>query len=83
MPKKTETTNATPKTPGGKLGIIMDLITRSEGATMEQLVTATGWQAHSVRGAMSGTLAKKHGLKVTSEKLDTGRLYRAVAGEPA
>jgi hypothetical protein len=39
--------------------------------------SATGWQAHSVRGAISGALKKKLGLEVTSEKIDgRGRVYR-------
>jgi hypothetical protein len=41
------------------------------------MTEATGWQAHSVRGALSGIIAKKLGLKVVSEKLpERGRVYR-------
>jgi hypothetical protein len=41
------------------------------------MTEATGWQAHSVRGALSGIIGKKLGLKVESEKLaDRGRVYR-------
>jgi hypothetical protein len=40
------------------------------GATIEELVAATGWQAHTIRGAMSGALRKKLGLTVTSEKVE-------------
>jgi hypothetical protein len=41
------------------------------------MTEATGWQAHSVRGALSGIIGKKLGLKVVSEKLaDRGRVYR-------
>ena len=46
------------------------------GASIEQLSKATGWQSHSVRGAISGQLKKKLGLNVLSEKLDGTRLYR-------
>ena len=47
------------------------------GITVADMTKATGWQAHSVRGALSGTIAKKLGLKVVSEKLaDRGRVYR-------
>ncbi|MCH7795801.1 MAG: DUF3489 domain-containing protein, partial [Proteobacteria bacterium] len=50
------------------------------GATIEAIVAATGWQPHSVRGAISGTLKKKLGLMVTSEKPGDGpRRYRIVA----
>jgi hypothetical protein len=46
------------------------------GATIEELVAATGWQAHTIRGAMSGALRKKLGLTVTSEKVEgQGRCY--------
>jgi hypothetical protein len=40
----------------------------NEGATMEAIIAAIGWQAHTVRGAMSGALGKKLGLTVTSAK---------------
>jgi hypothetical protein len=47
------------------------------GATMEEIIGDTGWQAHSARGAMSGALGKKLGLVVTSAKdADRGRVYR-------
>ena len=50
-----------------------------DGATVDELVKVTGWQAHSVRGAISGTLKKKLGLSVTSEKIEgRGRVYRVV-----
>ena len=45
--------------------------------TIAEAVVATGWQSHSVRGAMSGTLRKKLGLTITSEAVDgRGRVYR-------
>jgi hypothetical protein len=62
--------------PSGKLGILADLLKRPDGATLEQMVVATGWQAHSVRGAMSGSLKKGFGLVIDSEKTETGRVYR-------
>ncbi len=46
------------------------------GATIDEIVAATGWQPHTVRGAMSGALKKKLGLTITSEKVDgLGRCY--------
>ena len=47
-----------------------------DGATIEELTAATGWQSHTVRGAMAGALKKKLGLEVTSEKVENrGRVY--------
>lgn len=48
-----------------KKEIVIGLLSRHDGATLEELMNATGWQAHSVRGFISGTLRKKHGLSVT------------------
>jgi len=51
------------------------------GATLEQMTTLTGWQAHSVRGVISGVLRKKHGLTVICDATpDSGqRRYRIVS----
>ncbi len=47
------------------------------GATIDEIVAATGWQPHTVRGAIAGALKKKLGLNVGSEKLEgRGRVYR-------
>ena len=60
-----------------KQQIMIDLLRRPEGATIEEITAATEWQSHTVRGAMSGALKKKLGLAVTSEKVDArGRVYR-------
>ena len=59
-----------------KLARLIALLRRRQGATIIELVAATGWQAHSVRGALSGTLKKKMGLAVTSEAAEGGRIYR-------
>ena len=65
---------------GTKLALMIEMLRRSEGATVDQIMDATGWQRHSVRGAIAGALKKKLGLAVTSEKVeDRGRVYR-VAG---
>jgi hypothetical protein len=62
--------------PKGKLAALIMLLKRPEGAGVEDMMAATGWQAHSVRGVMSGTLKKKLGLTIDSEKTDAGRVYR-------
>jgi hypothetical protein len=60
-----------------KQQILIDMLSRPEGATIEELVEATGWLSHTCRGAMSGALKKKLGLTITSEKEDQrGRVYR-------
>lgn len=46
------------------------------GATIDEIVEATGWKPHTIRGAMSGALKKKLGLTITSEKVEgRGRVY--------
>jgi len=62
---------------GTKQALLIDLLRRPEGATIAEIVDATGWQAHTVRGAMAGALKKKLGLVITSKKDETrGRVYR-------
>ena len=73
---------AAPMAPGGKLGIVVDLLSRPGGAQIAELMSATGWQAHSVRGAIAGALKKGRGLTVISEKTEAGRVYRIDAGAP-
>jgi hypothetical protein len=61
---------------GSKTNQILDLLKRPGGVTAKELMKATGWQPHSVRGFLSGTIGKKMGLTVTSTKgEDGGRCY--------
>jgi hypothetical protein len=69
--------------PTGKLGMVVEMLRRPQGVTVEALSEATGWQVHSVRGAMSGTLKKKHGLTITSEKVEGVRRYRIASASEA
>lgn len=69
--------------PKGKLGVLVGLLRRPEGAAIGQLTAATGWQAHSVRGAIAGAVKKKLHLAVISEKTEAGRVYRIVPGVAA
>lgn len=64
-----------PKAPG-KIDLIVDLMGDPQGATIEAMMAATGWQAHSVRGAIAGTVKKGRGLEVTSAKVEGVRVYR-------
>ena len=62
---------------GSKKAIVLDLLKRAEGATLKEIMSATAWQAHSVRGFISGSLSKKMGLKIDSAKREDGeRVYR-------
>lgn len=58
-----------------KLDLIVARLTRPGGVSLAELVAATGWQAHSVRGALAGSLKKK-GHAIVSEKVDGERRYR-------
>src|SRR5260370_26544950 len=61
---------------GSKKADVLALLRREGGVTLPELMTATGWQAHSVRGFLSGALGKKMGLTVESAKREDGtRVY--------
>ena len=65
---------------GTKQAMLIEMLRRPEGGTMEEIMAATGWLAHTARGAMSGALGKKLGLVVTSEKdAIRGRVYKLPA----
>mgnify|MGYP001373295545 CR=1 FL=1 len=65
--------------PGTKLAMIIDQLRQPGGTTIQALSEATGWQRHSVRGALSGTLHTKMGLNVQSQRQEDGvRTYRIV-----
>ncbi|MEZ5726340.1 MAG: DUF3489 domain-containing protein [Paracoccaceae bacterium] len=63
--------------PGTKQAQLIAMLRAPEGASIAEIAEATGWQQHSIRGAISGSLKKKLGLTVTSEKVsERGRVYR-------
>jgi len=78
--KKAKATKKTPRAAkeagaakeGTKAAKIIDSLKRPNRATLTEIVKAAGWQAHSVRGFISGTLTKKMGLTVVSAKGETG-----------
>lgn len=71
---------ATPR-PGSRAHALITLLRRPEGATIDQLVKASGWLPHSVRGFLAGTL-KRYGLQACSERAGETRVYR-IAGAGA
>lgn len=60
---------------GGKQAQVIALLKRSQGATVGEIMEATGWKAHSVRGFLSGVLRKRMGLEVKVVQRDTGRCH--------
>ena len=65
---------------GTKQALLVGMLGRAEGATIAEIVAATGWQPHTVRGAFAGALKKRLGLTIASEKVEgRGRVYR-IAG---
>lgn len=76
--RSSKPSEVTPRTPS-KLSIILEMLKRPDGSTINDLSAATGWQTHSVRGFLSGTVKKRLGLPLTSETSDkVGRRYRIV-----
>lgn len=72
----TASTAATRET--NKAAAIVSLLKSKRGATIPELMEATGWQSHSVRGFLAGALRTRHGLEPVSDKRDGElRRYRA------
>ena len=84
MKKKKSPTTSAPKPdtvnrPGGKLGLILDLLEDKTGATLDDLVDATGWQKHSVHGALSRL--RSGGFAVRLEAKESRKAYRLAPAE--
>jgi hypothetical protein len=80
------------KTPAGpasahprptKIQLVIAALQRPEGADVDELAKATGWQRHSVRGALAGHIKKKLGHKVTNTKVEGRTVYRIEAQDAA
>ena len=76
--EKAKSRTASPVKRGTKISSVIKLLSRAQGATLDEIVKATGWQPHTVRSTLSRTLPKCHGCKITSSKPKDGqkRLYR-------
>ena len=59
-----------------KIASVVEMMRKPGGVTLKAIMIATDWQAHSVRGAISGAIKKKLGLKVVSEMRGEERTYR-------
>ena len=69
-----------PAQPETKQSQLIALLRSSSGATLAQMMTLTGWQSHTVRGMLSGSLRKRLGLTVQWQLEDAVRVYRIVEG---
>jgi hypothetical protein len=78
--KATKTRKTTPTT---KSRHIVTLLSRPNGASLPELMKATGWQAHSIRGFLSGALRKKQGIPVGSAVVEGTRRYLIARAEAA
>ncbi|HWP84868.1 MAG TPA: DUF3489 domain-containing protein [Terriglobia bacterium] len=64
---------------GSKKAAILELLRQPNGATLKDLMAATGWQTHSVRGFLSAVVGKKLGLKLESRKREDGQRVYSIA----
>ena len=78
-PKKAAKQKAEGVREGSKTAMVLALIQRAKGATLAEIMETTSWQAHSVRGFISGTLGKKMRLTVSSNKREDGTRVYSIA----
>jgi hypothetical protein len=79
--KPTQVANTTAAMPRqSKQAEVIGLLRRPEGVTVAEIMAATGWQPHTVRGLFSGTLKKRLGLTLASVREKRGRIYRIEGG---
>jgi hypothetical protein len=80
-PRRTTSKTAGDKPKGtSKLDALVALLRQTNGASIDELATATAWQKHSVRGALAGTLKKK-GHGISSDVIDGVRRYRIAVAQ--
>lgn len=73
----------TPEVTTTKQSQLITLLRSAAGASMEQMMALTGWQSHTVRGMLSGSLRKRLGLDVQCQRVDGVHLYRIVEAAAA
>lgn len=70
------------ESPHSKQSLMLALLRRPTGATVEEMAKAMNWQHHSVQGTMSGVLKKRLGLTIISGREARGRVYRIAQSQP-
>jgi hypothetical protein len=75
--QRLEAVESTPAKSVSKQQLVANLLLRDEGATLNEMIAATGWLPHTTRAALTGL--KKKGYALSSDKVDGVRTYRAVA----
>ena len=78
--QKSKVPNESLSSSGSKHDQILALLRRKQGASLEEMQKVSGWQAHSVRGFLSGTVKKRLGLKLQSSKSKHGERRYEIAG---
>jgi hypothetical protein len=71
---------SSPNTRQTKQALCLALLERATGATLAEIEKVTGWQPHSVRGFLAGTIKRKLGRDLTSAMEERGRVYRITKG---
>ena len=64
--------------PKTKLALVIEMLRTKRGVSADEIAKATGWQRHTVRGAIAGAIKRKLGLKVVTEDRDGARIYRII-----
>jgi len=72
--------SAKPKSKASKTSTLLKLLRSNKGATIAQLQHASGWQAHSVRGFLAGTVKRRLGLTVLSKVSQSGERFYSIGG---